>query len=68
MTGRRRHGARFWDEIEAGVERERQQVEAQARDRKRAGDTAAAAAELGAFSQRVTDTALQKLEELLRTL
>lgn len=59
---------RFWDEIESGVEAERVQVEARASDRKRAGDGAGAAAELTAFSQRATNAALARLEEVLATV
>jgi dipeptidase len=58
----------YWDEVEAAIETEREQVEAQARDLRRRGDATRASSELGAFSRRVVAEVLSKLPVLLRDL
>jgi dipeptidase len=58
----------YWDEIEAAIEKEREQVEAHVRDLRRRGETPNASAELSAFSRRAVDGALAKLAALRRDL
>jgi len=53
-----------WDELEARIEAEREQVESQARDRLQRGDRAGALAELGDFSRRALDESLAHLATL----
>jgi len=58
----------FWDEIEAGIEREREQVEERARELRQCGEPARAAAALNELSQQATASALRQLERLLAEL